>query len=117
VLDRAQVAEQTGVVQQAVETSIALVDLVGERLILRALRALEVELGNGGLRPDPFDLLIERLELRRAAAVQQQRRAVMRERERNRAADAGRRPGHQDHATGELVGGGPIVEPRADGGR
>src|SRR5204863_3410684 len=65
VLDRAQVPEHARVVEQTVETPVALLDLLGQRLILRALRALEVELGDRGLGTDRRELPVELLQLLR----------------------------------------------------
>ena len=106
VLDRAAVAEHARVVQQAVEPAVAGLDLVGERLVLGPLRSLEIELRDRGLGPERRELLIERVQQLGAAAVQQHGRAVLHERARDGAADAGGRAGHEDHAPGERVGGG-----------
>src|SRR3970282_2679195 len=88
VLDRAPVAQDPRIVQETVQTSVALRDLIREVLVFVALRALEIERGDRGFGSELAKLRLDVVEGARVAAVQDHWRPVLHEGGRDRRADA-----------------------------
>ena len=106
LLDGRERAEQRGVVQQAVEPAVTLVDGVGDGFVIRRQRASRDRAARCWLpgAPSFVDLRVHGFELAHGAAQQDDFGAGARERQRHRAADAGAGAGDHDDAAAQFIG-------------